>query len=185
MKLPFFFFYTASSLKLLSFFFPLFTLYSKIWDCCLLSTWVQLMCNWIGLAILSVAVSVRVQVWQQLWANLQGHESRQQNQTLLRSDVCGESDEINESIWCVYHFCDVVLIEQRIIVFQDENRISEMMWKKMRDDNCGATEHSIRAGSLAGMRHSCKKWENLLQELEASNVLFLDSCVWIFQRCEL
>lgn len=47
---------------------------------------------------LSVAVSVRVQVRQQFWANLQRHESSQQNQTLLRSDVCGEFKEINESI---------------------------------------------------------------------------------------
>lgn len=97
---------------------------------------------------------MRVQVRQQFWANLQRNESSQQNQALLRSYVCGEFNEMNESIWCVNHFYVVYLIKQRITVFQDENRISEIMWKKMRDDNCGAVDHSIRAGSLAGMSHS-------------------------------
>lgn len=44
-------------------------------------------------------------------------------------------------------------MKRRFVVFQDENRFSEMMWKKMRDNNCGATDHSISAGSLAGTSH--------------------------------
>uniref|UniRef100_H3CWX0 Endothelial PAS domain protein 1b n=1 Tax=Tetraodon nigroviridis TaxID=99883 RepID=H3CWX0_TETNG len=31
----------------------------------------------------------------------------------------------------------------------DEHRISEMMWKKLRNDHCSAVDHSILAGSLA------------------------------------
>lgn len=117
---------------------------------------IQIMSNLMDLGILNwvVAVSTRVQVRQQLRANLQRHESSQQNQTLIRSDVCGEFNEVNESVWSVAHFYVVFLIKRRILAFQDENRISEMMWKKMRDDSCGAIDHSIRAGSLAGTNPS-------------------------------
>lgn len=42
---------------------------------------------------------------------------------------------------------------QHSFVFQDENRFSEMMWKKMRDDNCVAVDRSISTGSLAGANY--------------------------------
>lgn len=42
---------------------------------------------------------------------------------------------------------------QHLFVFQDENRFSEMMWKKMRNDNCVAVDRSIGTGSLAGANH--------------------------------
>lgn len=38
-----------------------------------------------------------------------------------------------------------------VVVFQGENKPSEILWKKMRDDSCAVMDRSLSAGSLAGM----------------------------------
>lgn len=52
--------------------------------------------------------------------------------------------------WHRFGSVPLMVMVTTVTVFQDDNKVTDILWKKMRDDGCAPLDRSLSSGSLAG-----------------------------------